>query len=60
MRHFGVENHTDRDVHEFFLEFEERRIENYGETLEHLLEADEDRDKVARFELVEQVTAGGH
>jgi hypothetical protein len=57
MSHFGVENHVDRDTHEFFLEFEGRRIQDYSQTLAGLL--GEEEHETAHFELVEQVTAGG-
>lgn len=55
MRFFGVNNHTDRDTHEFFLEFEGRRLTDMGETLERLLGRDR---REAHFNLVEQVTKG--
>jgi hypothetical protein len=56
MAHFGVQNFTDRDTHEFFLELNGGRITDYSVTLEGLLG---DRAKKAEFALVEQVTAGG-
>jgi len=56
MAHFGVENHTDRNVHEFFLEFEGQRITNYGQTLEAVIGGK--HHEKADFELVEQVTNG--
>jgi hypothetical protein len=56
MAHFGVENHTDRDTHEFFLDFEGQRITDYGQTLEAVIGSK--HHEKADFELVEQVTAG--
>jgi hypothetical protein len=56
MAHFNVENYTDRDQHEFFLELEGGRITDYSVTLESLLG---EKPKKAEFDLVEQVTAGG-
>jgi hypothetical protein len=56
MAHFGVENHTDRDTHEFFLDFEGKRITDYGQTLEAVIGGK--HHEKADFELVEQVTAG--
>lgn len=56
MAHFGVQNHTDRDTHEFFLELDGDRITDYSVTLEGLLGK---KPKKAEFDLVEQVTAGG-
>lgn len=55
MAHFGVQNYTDRDTHEFFLELNGGRITDYSVTLEGLLG---DKRKKAEFALVEQVTAG--
>jgi hypothetical protein len=57
MTHFGVENHTDRDTHEFFLDFAGRRITDYSQTLEAVIGGK--HHEKADFELVEQVTAGG-
>ncbi|MGH3070801.1 MAG: hypothetical protein ACRDNB_00860 [Gaiellaceae bacterium] len=56
MEHFGVQNYTDRDTHEFFLELDGTRITDYSVTLEGLLGK---KPKKAEFDLVEQVTAGG-
>jgi hypothetical protein len=55
MQFFGVSNHTDRDTHEFFLEFEGRRLTDMAETLERLLGRDR---REAHFHLIEQVTKG--
>jgi hypothetical protein len=57
MAFFGVQDHKDRDVHEFFLEFEGRRLTNMGETLEQLLGP---HRREAHFNLVEQVTQGAN
>lgn len=56
MVHFGVQNYTDRDQHEFFLELDGGRITDYSVTLGSLLG---DKPKNVEFDLVEQVTAGG-
>lgn len=56
MAHFGVQNYTDRDQHEFFLELDGGRITDYSVTLAGLLG---EKPKKAEFDLVEQVTAGG-
>jgi hypothetical protein len=56
MAHFGVENYTDRNTHEFFLEFEGQRITDYSQTLEAVVGGR--HHEKADFELVEQVTAG--
>ena len=55
MTFFGVSDHKDRDTHEFFLEFEGRRLSDLGETLEKLLGP---HRREAHFNLVEQVTQG--
>ena len=55
MSHFGVADYTDRDRHEFHLEFEGDRVA-YSQTLAQLLG---DHRKGAHLDLVEQVTAGG-
>ena len=55
MDFFGVRDHKDRDTHEFFLEFEGRRLTNLTETLEQLLGP---RRREAHFNLIEQVTQG--
>lgn len=55
MAFFGVENYTDRDQHEFFLEHDGTRITDYSVTLEALL----GKARKGEFDLVEQVTAGG-
>jgi hypothetical protein len=57
MAFFGVTDHKDRDTHEFFLEFEGRRLTNLGETLKQLLGP---RRREAHFNLVEQVTQGAN
>jgi hypothetical protein len=56
MEHFGVQNYTDRDTHEFFLELDGTRVTDYTVTLEGLLGK---KPKKVEFDLVEQVTAGG-
>jgi len=55
MTFFGVQDRTDRNKHEFFLEFEGQRITNYNQTLEQLFGRDR---REANFNLVEQITAG--
>jgi hypothetical protein len=55
MTFFQVKDHKDRDTHEFFLEFEKRRLTNLSETLEQLLGPHRHE---AEFHLVEQVTQG--
>jgi hypothetical protein len=54
MTFFQVSDHKDRDVHEFFLEFEGQRITDLGQTLEHLVH----ERRHATFNLVEQITQG--
>jgi hypothetical protein len=54
MQHFGVSDHTDRDRHEFHLEFEGQRVD-YSRTLAQLLG---EHRKGVHLDLVEQVTAG--
>ena len=56
MAFFGVQDHTDRDKHEFFLEFEGQRITNTSQTLEQIFGRDRHQ---AKLNLVEQITAGG-
>ena len=56
MAYFGVQNYTDRDQHEFFLELDGTRITDYSVTLGSLVD---DKPKKVEFDLVEQVTAGG-
>lgn len=56
MAHFDVQNYTDRDQHEFFLELDGVRITDYSVNLASLLV---ENAKKAEFDLVEQVTAGG-
>lgn len=56
MAFFEVENYTDRDQHEFFLELDGTRITDYSVTLEVLLGK---KARKGEFDLVEQVTAGG-
>lgn len=70
MAHFGVQNHTDRDQHEFHLEHEGQRVV-YTHTVGSLADRDGDDDddgkdgkdkrkrRKLRLDLVEQVTAGG-
>lgn len=55
MRHFGVADYTDRDRHEFHLEFEGNRVD-YSQTLAELLG---EHRRGVHLDLVEQVTAGG-
>lgn len=55
MAFFGVSDHRDRDTHQFFLEFNGRRLTNTAETLEQLLGP---HRKAAHFNLVEQITPG--
>jgi hypothetical protein len=54
MAFFGVSDHKDRDVHEFFLTFDGSRITDLSKTLEQL---PGDKHEV-RFDLVEQITPG--
>lgn len=56
MAHFNVQNYTDRDTHEFFLELDGGRITDYSVMLAGLLG---EKPKKVEFDLVEQVTAGG-
>lgn len=56
MAHFGVQNYTDRDTHEFFLEHDGERIVDYSLTLDDFLGT---RRRNVHLDLVEQVTAGG-
>ena len=55
MTFFGVKDYKDRDTHEFYLEFDGRRLNNLGETLEQLLGP---HRREAHFNLVEQITQG--
>ena len=55
MAFFGVSDHKDRDTHQFFLEFNGKRLTNLAETLEQLLGP---HRKDAHFNLVEQITPG--
>ena len=55
MAFFGVRDYRDRDIHEFFLEFEGRRLTDLGETLERLIGP---HRREAHFNLIEQVTQG--
>lgn len=57
MAFFGVTDHRDRDIHEFFLEFEGRRLTDRAETLEHLLGPHKHE---AHFHLIEQITKGNY
>jgi len=52
---FGVQDHQDRDKHEFFLEFEGRRLTNMAETLGQLLGP---HRREAHFNLIEEITKG--
>jgi hypothetical protein len=52
---FGVQDHQDRDKHEFFLEFEGRRLTNSAETLGQLLGP---HRREAHFNLIEEITKG--
>jgi hypothetical protein len=56
MAYFGVQDYTDRDQHQFFLEFEGNRVTDYALSLAALLD---EKKKAIKLELVEQVTAGG-
>lgn len=67
MAHFGVQNFTDRDQHEFHLEHKGQRVD-YAQTVGSLANRDDDDDKDGEdkrkrrklhLDLVEQVTAGG-
>jgi hypothetical protein len=55
MQFFGVHDHQDRDKHEFFLEFEGRRLADMSETLEKLLGR---HRREAHFNLIEQIMQG--
>lgn len=55
MAFFGVQDHKDRDTHEFLLEFDGRRLTNLAETLEQLVGP---HRREAHFNLIEQVTQG--
>jgi hypothetical protein len=55
MAFFGVSDHKDRDVHEFFLTHDNKRITDLSQTIEQLLGEGEDE---AEFDLVEQITPG--
>jgi hypothetical protein len=55
MQFFGVSDHKDRDAHEFFLEFEGRRLTDMAETLVRLLGPHRHE---AHFHLIEQITKG--
>lgn len=68
MEHFGVKDYTDRDIHEFHLEFKGQRVDD-SDTLGSLVEEkehengrhdDEGKEKLehVHLDLVEQVTAG--
>jgi len=62
MSFFGVQNYTDRDVHEFHLEHKGQRVD-YSQTVGALAKPDDGEDQGKRqrlhLDLVEQVTAGG-
>jgi hypothetical protein len=55
MSFFGVQDRTDRNKYEYFLEFEGRRLTNLSETLDALLGP---HRRGAEFHLVEQITPG--
>jgi hypothetical protein len=55
MAFFRVSDHKDRDTHQFFLEFQGRRLTNMAETLDQLLGP---HRRGAKFNLVEQITPG--
>jgi hypothetical protein len=54
MAFFGVSDHKDRDVHEFYLVFNGGRITDLTKTLGQLL----GDKREAEFDLVEQITPG--
>jgi len=54
MGFFQVSDHQDRDTHQFFLEFDGRRLTDMAETLGQLL----GHRHGAKFNLVEQITPG--
>lgn len=54
MTFFHVSDHRDRDTHQFFLEFDGRRLTDMAETLRQLL----GHRHGAKFNLVEQITPG--
>lgn len=55
MAFFGASDHRDRDTHQFFLEFNTRRLTDMAQTLAQLLGP---HRKGAHFNLVEQITPG--
>lgn len=55
MTYFRVADHKDRDTHEFFLEFDGKRVTDSNQTLEQLMGRDR---RHARFNLIEQITPG--
>jgi hypothetical protein len=55
MNFFGVQDRTDRNRYEYFLEFEGRRLTNLSETLDTLLGP---HRRGAEFHLIEQITPG--
>jgi hypothetical protein len=55
MGYFQVSDHKDRDQHEFFLEFEGKRLTDTSRTLEQIFGRDR---RHAKFNLVEQITPG--
>lgn len=55
MAFFGVNDHKDRDTHQFFLEFNGQRVTNTDQTLNQLLGP---HRKGAHFNLIEQITPG--
>lgn len=63
MSFFGVQDYTDRDVHEFHLEHDGHRVD-YAKTVGSLKHGDshdksKPKRKRVRLDLVEQVRAGG-
>ena len=55
MLFFRVSDHRDRDTHEFFLEFEGKRVGDLNQMLEQVMGHDR---RHARFNLIEQITPG--
>ncbi len=55
MAFFQVKDYTDRDTHQFFLEFAGQRITDTSKTLEQVLGRDR---RHAKFNLVQQITPG--
>src|SRR5437016_396774 len=55
MAFFGVSDHRDRDLHEFYLIFGGQRVTDLGQTIDQLVGEKHE----AKFDLAEQITAGG-